>query len=343
MSVKPKILRLGRVEFAHQAWERFARVAEIVDMDATNREDFIHDLRTKYQDIIGVSRSLHTLPQTGRFDEELMAHFPPSCGAIANCGAGYDDIDTAALTKRNIQLSNIPSAVDASTADTAMFLVLSALRRFQQGHQGLLEGKWPTSKCAGAPLGHDPAGKTFGILGMGGIGSEIRDRARGFGFGKIVYYNRARLSPELEGGAEYVSFEKLLSQSDIISISIPLNPHTRHLINRETISQMKDGVVLVNTARGGIIDEEAFVDAVKSGKIAAAGLDVYENEPMANEEVLRLENVTTVPHMGSHTYETIQAMEECVIDNLEAFLRTGKVEGLVPEQHDVKFISEGVL
>lgn len=337
-NIKPKVLRLGPIDFAHQKWEELSNVVDVVECKSANREEFFKDLKTKYLDVTNITRTFYSIKQTGRFDEELVGHLPSSVVSVSHCGAGYDQIDVEPLTKRNIQLSNVTTPVEAPTADVAVYLVLATSRNFQVGHDLARQGKWANGdKCAGAQFGHQPLSQTIGIYGMGGIGRAIRDRLKPFGFKRMIYHNRTQLSPKLEGGAEYVSFDELLSQSDIICISIPLNANTRHSINNETISKMKDGVVIVNTARGAIIDEAQIVEHLKSGKVGALGADVFEHEPKVPQELLDLPNVVSIPHMGTHTYEAIQNMEEFVIDNVLAHLYTGKMKTIVPEQHNVSF------
>jgi glyoxylate reductase len=160
-------------------------------------------------------------------------------------------------------------------------------------------GKWRGNFS----LGHDPKDKTLGILGMGGIGSAVAHRAKAFGM-KIQYHNRTQLPAEKEKGAKYVSFEDLLKTSDVLSLNLALNPSTTHIIAKEQFEQMKDGVVIVNTARGALIDEAALVDALKSGKVWTVGLDVFEEEPKIHPGLLECENAVLLPHVGTGTVET---------------------------------------
>lgn len=239
-------------------------------------------------------------------------------------GAGYDQIDIDACSARSppLLVSNVPTAVDDATADANMFLILGALRNFNAGMHSLREGKW-----RGKPaLGHDPEGKTLGILGMGGIGRNLKKKAEAFGM-KVIYHNRRQLSEELSGGAQYVTFDELLSTSDVLSLNLPLNvsencwsskgvsrdkgygaltqvqKNTRHIIGKAEFAKMKDGVVVVNTARGAVMDEAALVDALDSGKVFSAGLDVFEEEPKIHPGLIGNQNVLLVPHMGTWTIE----------------------------------------
>lgn len=187
-----------------------------------------------------------------------------------------------------------------ATADVTIFLLLGALRRVHRPYTAVRASQW---RGPSFQLGHDPQNKLLGILGMGGIGREVAIRARAFGM-KIQYHNRTRLSPELEQGAKYVSFEELVRTSDVLSLNLALRKETIGIIGRKEFEMMKQGVVIVNTARGKLIDEAALVDALDSGKVYSAGLDVYEEEPKVHEGLLKNPNVVLLPHIGTGTYET---------------------------------------
>jgi glyoxylate reductase len=202
--------------------------------------------------------------------------------------------------KSGIQVSNTPQAVNAATADIAIFLMLGALRRIHIPYTAIRSRNW---RGPSPQLGYDPQHKILGILGMGGIGREVAGRARAFGM-KIQYYNRSRLSPDLEKGAKYVSFEELVRTSDVLSLNCSLRKETVGIIGRKEFEAMKEGVIIVNTARGKLIDEQALVDALDSGKVFSAGLDVYEEEPKVHEGLLNNPNVVLLPHIGTSTRET---------------------------------------
>lgn len=340
-SIKPKVLRLGITHYAQHKWDQLSKIAEIIDCESTNREEFIHDLQTKYNDITNISRTFASIKQTGRFDNELAKHMPTTLKAISHCGAGYDQIDVTPFTEIGVQISNVTVPVEGPTADTAIYLVLACMRNFQIGHNILVNGEWPQLKnkkkkkiSHALSIGNSPEDKVVGILGMGGIGRAIRDRLKPFGFGKIVYHNRNRLSEELEAGAEYFSMDELLNQSDIIIVSVPLNAHTKHLVNKSLIEKMKDGVILINTARGAVIDEKVLPELIKSGKIGSFGADVFENEPEVSPELYELPQVVSLPHMGTYTVEAVRNMESWVVDNIESYIKTGKVKTIVPEQYN---------
>lgn len=335
--IRPVVLHTDPIRFAAQDWEIFENEVdvEVVHLDKSySREQFIEDLHGKYSNCVAIARGYLAIRSVGRFDEELVLHFPPSLKYIAHQGAGYDQNDVAPMTAKGIQLAHCPGVVNNSTADTNIFLMLLAMRNFGAGSAALKKGYWPTKgNSAGVQAGINPANKVLGIVGMGGIGLAVRDRATVFGFEKIVYYNRSRVSADKEQDSEYCeSLEKLVEVADVISLNIPLNSTTRHIISDQLFQKMKDGVVIVNTARGEVIDETALIKHLKSGKVGAAGLDVFENEPRINMELLEFENVVATPHMGTNTEQTVHAMEAQVIRNIRAGIETGHVENLVPEQ-----------
>lgn len=345
MSVKPVVLRLGKVAYAGEAWKNLAKIANVITIpEETTREQFLKELKDPQSQLSKtqiITRTFASVKQTGRFDEEIAKNLPKSVVAVCHLGAGYDQIDTKFFNDRKVQVTNVPEIVNDATADTHVYLLLGALRNFEYGNRTLLAGKWPSAGAAGgAPVGNDPEGKVVGVLGLGGIGRTVVQRLKPFGFAKFIYHNRSRLSPELENGCEYVSFEELLAQSDIISVNIPLNGNTRHILNKAAFEKMKDGVVVVNTARGAVIDESALIEALKSGKVRSAGLDVFEQEPQVPQELLDMPQVLGLPHMGTNTYETIKHMEEFIVENVEAVIKTGKGLTIVPELKGESWIEE---
>ena len=345
MSVKPVVLRLGKVAYANDAWKNLSKIANVVTIpETTTREEFLKTLKDPKSEVSKaqiITRTFASVKQTGRFDEELAQSLPKSVVAVCHLGAGYDQIDTQYFKDRKIQVTNVPELVNDSTADTHVFLLLGALRNFEYGQRNLLAGKWPSvGATGGAPVGNDPEGKVVGVLGLGGIGRTIVKRLQPFGFSKFLYHNRNRLSPELENGCEYVSFDELLAQSDIISVNIPLNKNTRHILDAKTFEKMKDGVVVVNTARGAVIDEAAFINALKSGKVRAAGLDVFEHEPQVPQELLDMPQVLGLPHMGTNSFETIKHMEEFIVENVENIIKKGRGITIVPELKGESWIDE---
>lgn len=339
-----KVLNLGPIRFAHKSWEELPKKynIEVLETNAKTRDEFIQELTSgKLQSTDYIARTFESAQRTGLFDKQLLELIRKhtQVKAISHCGAGYDQVDAMACGELGIQLSNVPNVVDNATADTAVYLLLGAMRNFQLGAENMKKGLWKSNgKCGGTPYGHDPEGKVLGILGMGGIGRTIRDRLLPFGFSKILYHNRKPLSPDLEKGAIYCKTkEELYKEADVICISIPLNKHTKHSINADAFSHMKEGVTIVNTARGPIVNEADLKIALKEGKVGSFGSDVWENEPDVDMELISMPNVTILPHMGTHTHETMQGMEEHVISNIVEYYNTGKVLSMVPELNNINF------
>ncbi|RJE22905.1 Dehydrogenase [Aspergillus sclerotialis] len=332
---KPKVLLIGNIDHAHEAWGSLSDIAELIKSTATNRFEFLQECQSgKFEGVVAIYRTLPSVTISGNIDEEILKALPKSLRFIAHCGAGYDQVDVHACSLQTppVRVSNVPTAVDDATADVNMFLIIGALRNFNTGMLALREGKW---RGQPAPvLGHDPEGKVLGVLGMGGIGRNLKKKAEVFGM-RVIYHNRRKLSDELSGGAEYVSFDDLLAKSDVISLNLPLNKNTRHIISKAEFAKMKDGVVIVNTARGAVMDEDALVQALDSGKVYSAGLDVFEEEPKIHPGLVRNPNVMLVPHMGTWTVETQSAMEVWAIENIRLALETGKLKSPVPEQADL--------
>ncbi|KAH6675279.1 D-isomer specific 2-hydroxyacid dehydrogenase [Plectosphaerella plurivora] len=333
MSAKGSLLLIGDLYFVRQRWEElghFEDVTGLKEFPSGSREDFLQRCgEGEYDDVIALYRSNDSAKVTGPFNEELVSRLPASLKYICHNGAGYDNIDVAACTARGIQVSNTPRAVDGATADTAIFLMLGALRLANISLTALRQGQWGT---AALPMAHDPAGKVLGILGMGSIGRAVASRARAFGM-KIQYHNRSRLSEDLEAGATYVDFDTLLATSDVFSLNLSLDRSTKHIIGRPELAKMKHGVTIVNTARGGLMDEAALVEALQDGdRIWSAGLDVFEDEPRVHPGLLANPRVFLLPHIGTMTMETREAMEQLVLDNIKSSLATGRLLTRVQEQ-----------
>ena len=258
-------------------------------------------------------------------DEYLIDRLPVTVRLIANFGVGVERIDVAAANARGIIVSNTPGAVVDDTADLAFGLIIATSRRFSEGDTYLRDGLWETFSLT-FMLGSSVHGKTLGILGMGDIGTAVARRAVGFNM-HIIYHNRHRNpAAEEELGAVYCDqLEELLGQADIVSLHCPLTEETRYLINSNTLQQMKRNSILINTARGAVVEEAALVKALQEGTIAAAGLDVFEFEPAVSAELRGLKNTVLIPHLGTATREARNAMGRRVIDNISSYLNTGKV------------------
>ncbi|KAK5123818.1 hypothetical protein LTR85_002454 [Meristemomyces frigidus] len=329
MSSSKVALLIGTISHARKEWEALGSLAKLKEYNSGSREDFLSKLRLgEYDGIVGIYRSNESTSLTGPFNKELVQALPKSLRYITHNGAGYDNIDVSACTDRNIEISSTPIAVNDATADVAIFLILGALRRVTIPFQGVRKGEW---RGKGFQLGHDPKKKVLGILGMGGIGQAVAHRAKAFGM-EIHYHNRRRLSESEEQGAKYVSFDELIKTSDVLSMNLALNASTRHIISRPQFDQMKEGVVIINTARGPIIDEGALVDALKSGKVFSAGLDVFEEEPKIHPGLVENENVVLLPHIGTATWETQRDMELLVLGNLKSAIEGKGLLTQIPEQ-----------
>ncbi|KAH7356379.1 putative hydroxyisocaproate dehydrogenase [Rhexocercosporidium sp. MPI-PUGE-AT-0058] len=327
---KQALLLIGDLTHAQKEWSAFSSFAELKEFAGSKtRAEFLKELESgSYDNVIALYRSNDSTKLTGEFDQELVSKLPASLKYICHNGAGYDNIDVAACTNKGIQVSSTPVAVNSATADIAIFLMLGALRRIHNPYSALRSSQW---RGAGFQLGHDPQNKILGILGMGGIGREVAARGRAFGM-TIYYHNRSKLSPEIEQGAKYVSFEELLRTADVLSLNCSLRKETVGIIGKKEFALMKKGVVLVNTARGKLIDEAALVAALDEGKVFSAGLDVYEEEPKIHEGLLKNPNVVLLPHIGTATMETQKNMELLVLDNIESAVKKGTLITQVSEQ-----------
>ncbi|KAI9050917.1 hypothetical protein LZ554_005029 [Drepanopeziza brunnea f. sp. 'monogermtubi'] len=331
---KPTVLLLGKIDHAHEQWSTsIESIATVLVPKARSRPEFIEECKSgAFDAVVAAYRTFGSVVVTGLIDEELVAALPKRLKFICHNGAGYDQIDIHACTQKGIRVSNVPTAVDDATADTNMFLILGALRGFNTSMLALREGHFKGSTPP--PLGHDPQFKVLGILGMGGIGRNLMKKAAVFGM-STQYHNRTQLSEELSGGAKYVSFEELLKTSDVLSLNLPLNKQTRHIISTREFALMKPGVVIVNTARGAVMDEDALVKALEEGQVWSCGLDVYEEEPKVHPGLVANPNVMLLPHMGTWTVETQTKMEVWCLDNLRMAVLEGKLVSPVSEQKDM--------
>ncbi|KAI1385918.1 D-isomer specific 2-hydroxyacid dehydrogenase [Hypoxylon trugodes] len=333
---KPTVLLIGPLAHTYKAWEALGAKYILLEFRTGTRKQFLENCRNgTYAAVRGCYRSNVSTSVTGPFNQELISALPESWKFIAHNGAGYDNVDVDACSARKIAVSSTPGAVDNATADVGILLLLGALRQAHAPLIALREGRWK-----GEPrLGHDPAGKTLGILGMGGIGRAMAHRARSFGM-DIIYHNRRRLDPSLEKGAKYVSFDELLAQSDVLSLNLALNANTRHIISAPELAKTKKGVVIVNTARGALINEADLVSALESGHVSAVGLDVFENEPEIHPGLMKNDRAFLLPHLGTSTYETQREMELLVLKNLEIGVDEGKMLTLVSEQKGLDWAPE---
>ena len=250
---------------------------------------------------------------------QTIAGLPASVRIIATFSVGYEHVDVAAAAKRGILVSNTPDVLTDATADITLLCLLGAARRAHEGTTMLRTHSWigwtPTQL-----MGVHVTGKRLGILGMGRIGQAVAERARAFRM-QIHYSNRSRLPADLEKGAIFhANADDMLAHCDFLSINAPMTAETRKWVNAERLAKLPKGAIVVNTARGGVVDDEALIAALKSGHLAAAGIDVFDGEPKIHPGYYGLENAFLLPHMGSATVETRNAMGFRALDNLEAFL-----------------------
>ncbi|MBX6367847.1 MAG: D-glycerate dehydrogenase [Rhodospirillales bacterium] len=257
---------------------------------------------------------------TDRIDAGVLAQAGPNLKLIASFGTGVDHIDLATARQRGITVTNTPGVLTEDTADMTMALILAVARRLAEGERLIRAGKWqgwgPTFM-----LGHRIWGKRLGIIGMGRIGQALARRARGFGL-SIHYHNRRRVPDEIEHALEatyWESLDQMLAHMDIVSVNCPHTPATYHLLSARRLKLLRKDAIIVNTARGEVIDENALARMLANKEIAGAGLDVFEHEPAVNPKLLRLDNVVLLPHMGSATLEGRVDMGEKVIINIKTF------------------------
>ena len=257
---------------------------------------------------------------TDRIDAAVLVQAGPNLRLIASFGTGVDHIDLATARQRGITVTNTPGVLTEDTADMTMALILAVSRRLAEGERLVRAGKWqgwgPTFM-----LGHRIWGKRLGIIGMGRIGQAVARRAKGFGL-SVHYHNRRRVLEEIEHELEatyWESLDQMLAHMDVISVNCPHTPATYHLLSARRLKLMRKTAIIVNTARGEVIDENTLTRMLAANEVAGAGLDVFEHEPAVNPKLLRLDNVVLLPHMGSATLEGRIDMGEKVIINIKTF------------------------
>ena len=313
--MKPKIL-VTREIFP----ETLAYLREHFDVEDNQSDNMLRaaELAARLAGKVGVMSS-----GSDKIDAELLAQVP-HLKAVCNIGVGYNNVDVNAASQHKMMVTNTPGVLDETVADTAFAYVLATARRMTESEQFLRNGQW-TKNTLTLMLGRDVHHATLGIVGMGRIGQAVARRARGFDM-NVIYYNRNRVSADIEKAcsATYVSKQELMKQADFIVLLVPYTPENHHLIGAAEIALMKSDAVLINIARGGIVDELALIDALKHRKIFGAGVDVFENEPNFRKEFLELSNVVLLPHLGSASENTRRAMANLAAKNLVAALTTGK-------------------
>ena len=263
-----------------------------------------------------------------KFAGSLVADLPTSIRIIATHSVGFDHLNIPDAKAHGIAVTNTPGVLTNATADIAMLLILGAARGASWGDRMVREARWGETSLI-SPLGFDVSGRRLGIFGMGRIGQAVARRAAGFGMA-LHYHSRNQVEASVEHGARYhASLEAMLPHCDFVSINCASTPETRGIINATTLALMPDGAIVVNSARGDIVDDDALISALGSGKLAAAGLDVFNGEPNIDPRYRSLDNVFLLPHLGSATPGTRSAMGHRCIDNLEAFFRGERPKDLL--------------
>ena len=294
-----------------------------------NPEDRILTRSELLEKVRGLDGLLSLL--TDKIDGEVMDAAGPRLKVIANHAVGFDNVDLPAATQRGILVTNTPGVLTDATADHAWALLFAAARRIPESEKFLRAGKF-TGWGPLMFLGGDITGRTLGIIGAGRIGHSVAMKSKGFGM-RVLYTDEvANPALEQEIGAQKVSLEELLRESDFVSVHVPLLPSTRHFINQETLRLMKKTAYLVNTSRGPVIDEAALAEALRDGVIAGAGLDVFENEPAVHPELLKLDNLVLTPHTASATVATRNKMATMAASNLIAALAGQQPPNLVNDE-----------
>lgn len=310
MSSKPKLLVTRKLTADVEA-----RISENYNA-ILNEDDRVmspDELLTRAEGCDGI-----LMTSTEPHKADLIAKLPDSVKILATFSVGYDHIDVPAATAKGISVTNTPDVLTNATADIALLLLLGAARGVYWAEPMVREGTW-TSWSPTHPLGYDVSGKKLGILGMGRIGRAVAQRARAFEM-EIHYHKRTRLPEDLELGATFhADLDSFLAECEFLSLNCASTDETRGIINSETIAKMPDGTIIVNTARGDVVDDDALIAAIESGKVAAAGLDVFKGEPNLDPRYRTLKNTFLLPHIGSATGGTRSGMGHRAVDNLDAF------------------------
>jgi lactate dehydrogenase-like 2-hydroxyacid dehydrogenase len=306
-------------------------VEDRIDRDYTARRNPDQSLFTQ-QKLLSTAEGADALFITpaDRLDSEFFQKVSPTVKIIATYSVGFEHIDLEAAARRKIPVAYTPGVNSEATADIAMLLLLGASRRAYEAQELVRTGAWKQPLGSDMLLGWQVGGKVLGILGMGRVGQAVARRARGFGM-KIHYSNASQLPAEIAGDAVYHKDPSdLLRASQFLSLHAPETPQTRHFLNSKAISLLPPGAIVVNTARGGLVVDDDLIAALKSGRVAAAGLDVFEGEPKLHPEYVSLKNTFLLPHIGSATIETRTAMGMLALDNVEAVLNGEPAPTLVP-------------
>jgi lactate dehydrogenase-like 2-hydroxyacid dehydrogenase len=317
---RPSVLVTKRIFPEAVAFLRDRAEVEYVDSDdGLAAEELIARSRGKQ----GIVSQL-----TDRFSAEQIARLE-GVRVVSNVAVGFDNVDLEAATRHGVLVTNTPDVLTDTTADLAFALLLATARRIVEGHQFVHSGQW-RRWTIDLLAGHDVHHKTLGIFGMGRIGQAVARRGRGFSM-RILYHDASRApeAVERELGLEFVDRERLLAESDFVSLHVPLTEATRHLIGASELAAMKPTAILVNTSRGPVVDEAALAEALAAGRIGGAGLDVFEREPQVDPKLLKLQNVVLEPHIGSASIDTRRKMSMLAAENCAAALDGRRPPNLV--------------
>jgi gluconate 2-dehydrogenase len=320
--MKKTVLAFSRV--SPEMAERLAR-----DFDVIVPDPKLGDLNAQFNEALPKCHGMIGAgKQLGR--EQLAA--ATQLEVVSSTSVGYDNYDVSYFNERSIMLTNTPDVLTESTADLGFSLIMSSARRVAELDAWTKAGNWKRSVEA-PQFGTDVHGKTLGIVGMGNIGAAVARRGR-LGFNMPILYSGNSRKPELEQelGAQFRSLDELLAEADFVCLVVPLSEKTKHLISSRELGLMKSSAILINIARGPIVDEAALIEALQNGTIRGAGLDVYEKEPLSDSPLFKLSNAVTLPHIGSATTETRQAMADLAYTNLRAALLGEKPQNLVNPQ-----------
>ncbi|EPT00460.1 hypothetical protein FOMPIDRAFT_1049780 [Fomitopsis schrenkii] len=326
----PRIVICGNIEYAqHECDSLFKGVADVLVMNTLDSADLIEGMQPggKYNGAVGLLRHWNGFE---RFDRPLIDALPQSVKFISSMGSGYDTIDIDACKGKGIVVSNTPGVANDATAVTALYLIISTLRRFSVAERQLRAGHFAASRTT---LGRrDPTVRTLAILGMGGIGMRLAELVRSFPM-RVVYHNRRPLAGAPEW-CEYYGADRLdemLGMADVLSVHVPLRKDTEGLVDETMIRKLKKGAILINTARGKVVDEGAIISALEDGHLSGVGLDVFPEEPTVNPRLLELPNATLLPHLGGVSSDAQKVMEMRALTNLHDLVLGIDVADIIPE------------
>ena len=283
----------------------------------------LEDKPYPYEELIKLVNNYDGLISTSfdKLDKNFFDSLTGRLKVIGHVGVGYDNINTQSAKEKNIKVSNTPNVLNDAVAEITILLILASSRRIGEAYNLVKTNTWKDHRpdITKLMVGNEVTGKTLGIIGMGRIGQIVADRARAFNM-KIIYFNRNKLSKDLEKDAAYYSdLKSMLPNCDYVSLHTPATPETKNIINSETLKLFPKHSVFINTSRGSTVDDDALIDALKNKKIYGAGLDVFNNEPNLDKRYLELDNCFVLPHVGSATHETRLAMSMLAVNNLKCF------------------------